>query len=41
LNNGAAEEQIRAVVMQVAEFGIAKAQRAFGALTDILVSSAG
>jgi 4-carboxymuconolactone decarboxylase len=40
LDNGAAEEQIRAVVLQVAEFGIAKAWRAFSALTEILASSA-
>jgi alkylhydroperoxidase/carboxymuconolactone decarboxylase family protein YurZ len=39
LNHGAAEEQIRAVVLQVAEFAIAKAWRAFDALSEILVSS--
>jgi 4-carboxymuconolactone decarboxylase len=38
LNHGAAEEQIRAVVLQVAEFGVAKAWRAFDGLTEILVS---
>lgn len=35
LDNGAAEEQIRAVILQVAEFGIAKAWSAFSALGDI------
>ncbi|MDT5089303.1 MAG: 4-carboxymuconolactone decarboxylase [Mycobacterium sp.] len=39
LNHGAAEEQIRAVVLQVAEFAVAKAWRAFDALTEILATS--
>lgn len=39
LNNGAAEEQVRAVILQVAEFGIAKAWRAFGALSEILAAT--
>lgn len=39
LDNGAAEEHIRAVILQVAEFGIGKAWRAFGALGDILASA--
>jgi alkylhydroperoxidase/carboxymuconolactone decarboxylase family protein YurZ len=40
LNNGAAEEQIRAVVLQVSEFAIDKAWRAFSALNEILAASA-
>jgi 4-carboxymuconolactone decarboxylase len=39
LDNGVTEEQIRAVILQVAEFGIAKAWRAFSALSEILASS--
>ncbi|OBF17775.1 hypothetical protein A5725_23170 [Mycobacterium kubicae] len=40
LNNGAGEEQIRAVVLQVSEFAIDKAWRAFNALNEILAASA-
>jgi 4-carboxymuconolactone decarboxylase len=41
LTNGAGEEQIRAVILQVAESGIGKAWRAFPALKEILCSSTG
>lgn len=36
LDNGAAEEQVRAVLLLVAEFGVTKTWRAFTALRDIL-----
>lgn len=41
LNNNATEEQVRAVVLQVAEFGIAKAWRAFSALHEIFNAHSG
>jgi alkylhydroperoxidase/carboxymuconolactone decarboxylase family protein YurZ len=38
LSSGAGEAQVRAVILQVAEFGIDKAWRAFSALSEILAS---
>ncbi|TMR42425.1 dehydrogenase [Actinomadura geliboluensis] len=39
LDGGAGEEKIRAVLLLVAEFGVAKARRAFAALRDILADA--
>ncbi len=41
LGNGAAEEQIRAVLLLVAEFGIAKAWRAYQAISGIFTPESG
>ncbi|MEV1004957.1 carboxymuconolactone decarboxylase family protein [Nonomuraea sp. NPDC050202] len=38
LDNGAAEEKVRAVLLLVAEFGMAKTGRAFAALADVLAA---